>query len=170
MNLTPFSTRASASPGWARAFTLPEVLVCVAIVGILFVSLYTGVTTGFGVISLARENLRATQILTDRMEEFRLYNWSQVTSFGSGTSYIPSSFVEPFYPTNVSSSSTFVANSSAGFNFYGTINVTNAGVTESYSNDLRLIIVTLNWTNGQVPRARSVSTMVSQYGMQNYIY
>jgi len=150
------------------AFTLPEVLLSISVIGVMFVSLYTGITMGFGIISMARENLRATQIMTDRMEEMRLYTWTQVTSFGSSTSYIPSSFIEPFFPTS-SSSSSFTTNQ-AGINFYGTLSVVVPSITESYSNDLRVVTVTLNWTNGSVPRTRSMSTMVSQYGMQNYIY
>jgi len=150
------------------AFTLPEVLICICVIGVMFVSLYTGITTGFGIISMARENLRATQIMTDRMEEMRLYTWSQVTSFGSSTSYIPSSFIEPFFPTN-SGSSSFSTNT-AGFNYYGLLSVRIPVITESYSNDLREVVVTINWTNGSVPRTRSMSTFVSQYGMQNYIY
>jgi len=150
------------------AFTLPEVLICIAVIGVMFVSLYTGITTGFGIISMARENLRATQIMTDRMEEMRLYTWTQVTSFGSSTSYIPSSFIEPFFPTS-SGSSSFSTNT-AGFNYYGFLSVKTPAITESYSNDLREVVVTINWTNGSVPRTRSMSTFVSQYGMQNYIY
>lgn len=37
-----------------RAFTLVEVLVAMCIVGVLFVSLYAGITAGFGVMSQTR--------------------------------------------------------------------------------------------------------------------
>ena len=42
------------------AYTLAEVIVCVALVAILFVSLYGGMTSGFAVTQSSRENLRAT--------------------------------------------------------------------------------------------------------------
>ena len=45
-----------------------EVLVAVSLVGIMFVSLYSGISSGFAVVQLARENLRATQILQEKME------------------------------------------------------------------------------------------------------
>lgn len=154
------------------AFTLPEVLVAVAVVGVVFVSLYAGITAGFGIMSVARENIRATQIMQDRVEEMRLYNWTQVTSFGSSTSYIPSFFTEPFFPTGTNYSGSSLStnnNPGSGFFYYGTISVTNSGLTEAYSNDLKLVTVTLKWTNGTA-RSRTLSTMVSQYGMQNYIY
>jgi len=150
------------------AFTLPEVLLSISVIGVMFVSLYTGITTGFGMISLARENLRATQIMTDRMETVRLYNWSQITSWGTSTSFIPTTFIESFYPTNSGSSSS--STNTAGFNYYGSISVIAPNMTESYSNNLRSVFVMVQWTNGNVPRSRSMSTFVSQYGMQNYIY
>ena len=159
-----------------RAFTLVEVLVSVAIVGILFTSLYTGITAGFGIIAVARENVRATQILIDRTEEMRLYSWTQISTFGSSTfgsstSYIPASFTEPFFPTstNYSSSSLSTHSTASGFTYYGTIDIAASGISEAYSNDLKLVTVTLRWTNGTV-RNRTMTTFVSQYGMQNYIF
>ena len=139
--------------------------------GILFTSLYTGITAGFGIVSVARENVRATQILIDRMEEMRLYNWTQISTFGTSTSYIPSSFTEPFFPsnTNYALSDISTNNAASGFTYYGTIAITNAGLTEAYSNDVKLVTVVLRWTNG-TPRTRTMSTFVSQYGMQNYIF
>jgi prepilin-type N-terminal cleavage/methylation domain-containing protein len=168
----------SAARSGARgraAFSLMEVMVAVAVVGIVFVSLYAGITSGFGVINQARENLRATQVMQDRMEEMRLYTWEQISSFGTSTSYIPSVFSEPFYPTstnlaasdiNVGSAAT---NSGNNFTYFGTISITSAGLTESYSNDVKKVSVTLIWTNG-VQRTRTMSTFFSQYGMQNYLY
>ena len=43
----------------AGAFSLVEVVVCTAIVSIALVSLYGGISSGFAVINVARENLRA---------------------------------------------------------------------------------------------------------------
>src|SRR6266566_7554062 len=61
------------------SFTLAEVMVAVLVVSIAVVSLYTGVSSGFALVTLAREDLRATQILLQRMETVRLYTWSQIT-------------------------------------------------------------------------------------------
>src|SRR5437870_1691715 len=78
-----------------EAFTLVEVIVCTAIVSILFVSLYGGIASGFSLVTLARENLRANQVILEKMETIRLYNWDQVNSNG----FLPSSFTAPFYPS-----------------------------------------------------------------------
>lgn len=142
------------------AFTLIEVLVGVAISAVVFVALYLGFSGGVGVIQLSRENLRATQILQDKMETIRLYNWDQITSNG----FIPATFTAPFYATNTDSIA------GGGLLYYGRMTITNAPVTESYSNDLRMAIVQIVWTNGAVIRRREMRTFVSRYGMQNYIY
>lgn len=165
----------SLSPAIRRnaAFTLVEALIAMGIVGVMFVSLYAGITAGFGVMSQTREQMRATQVMIDKMETLRLYSWSQISTFGTSTSYIPSTFYEAFYPTTTNlSDSTVTTNRSGlglGFVYYGTVAITNAGFTENYSNSVKRVTITLNWTNG-TPRSQSLSTYVSQYGIQNYIY
>ena len=154
-----------------RAFSLIEALVATCIVGVLFVSLYAGITAGFGALNAARENLRGTQVMLDKMETLRLYSWTQVSTFGSSTSYIPTTFTESFYPTttNYSSSTVSTGATGSGFIYYGTVVITNAGFTQNYSNSVKLVTVTLRWTNG-VPRSQTMSTYTAQYGIQNYIY
>jgi prepilin-type N-terminal cleavage/methylation domain-containing protein len=161
----------------AKAFTLVEVMVGMGVVAILFVSLYAGISAGFGVTQLARENLRATQIMLDRMEEMRLYTWEEISSFGSSNSYVPSNFTVPFYPstTNYAESDLTVCsqptNPAGGFLYCGTLDVADAGFSNcSYSNDVKRVTVTVTWTNGVAVRQRTMSTLVCQYGMQNYLY
>lgn len=140
-----------------RAFSLVEVLVSMAIVGTTFVSLYSGVGMGFAMVNVARENLRATQVLQEKMETLRLYNWDQITTNG----FIPATFTAPFYPKSPTNS---------GLVYYGSLSITNVVVTENYSNALRLVILRLTWTSGNVQRQREMQTYVSRYGLQNYIY
>jgi prepilin-type N-terminal cleavage/methylation domain-containing protein len=165
-------SRANRRQGIDAAFTLAEVMISVAVVGILFVSLYAGITSGFGVVNLARENLRATQVMQDRIEEMRLYTWDQVTSFGTSNSFIPATFNEPFYPnsTNLAASDLNATNNPGGFTYFGQISITNSGIDDSYSNDLRLVTVKVVWTNGTARRTRTLTTFVSQYGIQKYLY
>jgi len=143
--------------------TLVEVMMSVAVIGITFFSLYAGITYGFTVLLLARENLRATQILLEKMETIRLYNWDEVNSNG----FIPPSFVAAFNATNMGTN----FGTGVGVIYYGTMEIEPAPiVTEAYGADLRLVTVTLHWTNHNRPRVRTMSTLVSRYGMQNYIY
>jgi hypothetical protein len=148
-----------------------EALVSACVVGVLFISLYAGITAGFGALSSARENLRATQVLIDKMETLRLYSWTQVSTFGTSTSYIPSTFTESFFPvtTNYSDSLVSTGATGGGFTYYGTVQIASSGFTENYSNSVKLVTITLRWTNG-VSRSQAMSTYTAQYGIQNYIY
>ena len=47
---------------------------------------------------------------------------------------------------------------------------TPSSMTESYKTNLKLITVTVNWTSGNVPRSRQMTSLVSKYGLQTYIY
>ena|SRR6266542_1040884 len=151
-------------PGvYQSAFTLVEVIVGVGVMGIMMVSLYAGFAFGFNQIRLARENVRAIQVLEERMEVVRLLNWDQVVKLPG---YIPTSFRAPFYadnPTNPPSNN---------FYYTGTVQVTSAPLTggETYSNDLRMIRIELTWPSGQFVRTRQMTTFVAQYGMQKYVY
>ncbi len=155
----------------SHAFSLIEAMVSACVVGVLFTSLYAGITAGFGALNSARENLRATQVMIDKMETLRLYSWTQLATFGSSTSYIPTTFVESFYPTSTNYTLSTVSTNAtgSGFIYYGTVAIGSAGFTQNYSNSMKLVTITLRWTNG-VPRSQSMSTYVGQYGIQNYIY
>ncbi len=152
-----------------RAFTLIEVMVAVAIIGLTFVSLYAGMAFGTSTIAQARENLRANQIITDRLEEMRIYGWDYLTNAGN----VPANFVVPFYPTNtdltVSDVTVGTVARDSTFSFYGSITITNTSLTNTYSEGIRMITVTLNWTNGSFRRDRIMSTYFSRNGMQSYL-
>jgi len=161
------------------AFSLVEGIVCTAIMAVVFVSLYGGISSGFAVVNLARENLRANQIIVEKMETIRLYNWDQINSNG----FLPPTFSAPFFPgviTNLvatnadgtiqTSLARFDSSTSGGLTYYGTVNITNAPVSDQYSTNMRLVTVSLSWTNRNNVRNRQLQTLVSQNGMQNYIY
>ena len=147
-----------SSPG-LRAFTLVEVVIASALVGIMFMAFMGGFSTCFQHVQLDRENSRATQILLEKTELLRLYDWDQVT--GNDTNVvIPLTFTSPFYPDT----------NNGGFNYSGSVAITNAPIVEAYSNDLRYVTINLSWTSGGVQRSRAMSSYVSRYGLQNYIH
>jgi len=135
-------------------YTFIEVLVAGGILGFLMVALYTGFSVGFATIALSQENLRADQILLQKMETLRVYDWSKVDS-----SFIPTSFTNSF-STN--------GNVARGVTYTGTINIAPAPISESYSNTLRQVTVGVSWVSGRVVRNRSLTTFVSQNGIQTY--
>jgi len=141
--------------------TLVEVMIGVGILGIMMVSFYGGFAFAFAEIRVARENVRATQILEERMEVVRLLNWDQLVNMPG---YIPSTFSAPFYSENITNPPP------DDFLFSGTVNVANAPLTETYAEDLRMITIEVKWTSGKILRKRKMTTFVSQYGMQKYVY
>jgi len=141
------------------AFSLIEVMVSVLVVMIMFASLYLGFAQGFGVVQLARENLRSTQVMEEKTETLRLYTWEQVNTPG----FIPTNFTAPFYAVG--------AQTNAGFTYYGTLFISPAPLeSEAYKDDLRLVTVDVVWTNGNTARHRRMETFVAKQGMQGYIY
>jgi type II secretory pathway pseudopilin PulG len=141
-----------------RAFTLVEVLVSCLLIGGMALSLYVGMSQGFSVVQLARENLRATQILQEKMEAVRLISWTQLNTPG----FVPPTFTAPFYATE--------QDGTGGLMYSGQVIITNFPFSQSYSSDLRMVVAEVTWMAGSVPRYRSMCTLVSEYGLQNYIY
>ncbi|MGZ8900802.1 MAG: type IV pilus modification PilV family protein [Limisphaerales bacterium] len=139
------------------AYSMIEVLVAVTVLGIMFVSLYSGISSGFAVIQLARENLRATQILQEKMETIRLYTWDQINTPG----FVPTNFVENFFTvgTNVS-----------GLSYTGRVTITSTPFSASYSNELKSVKVRLQWASAKIVRTREIETLVTRQGLQNYVY
>jgi hypothetical protein len=142
------------------AFTMIDAVVGMGVLGIALLSLFASFSFGFSVVQLSREDLRATQILQEKMEVIRLYKWSDLTTPG----YVPTNFNESL--TN------------GGPNFYkGKVSITNSSFSPStpvYSAKLREVVVTLTWTNtikgtNKVLRTRETRTFVSQNGLQNYL-
>jgi hypothetical protein len=137
-----------------RGFALIEILIAGCILGFSVVSLYSAYSFGFALIRLSQENVRADQILVQKMETLRAYPWSQ-TAPGSGI--VPTTFTESFAP----------GATSCGAVYNGTIDITPAPVAESYSSTLRQVTVNLNWISGGVTRSRSITTFVALNGIQN---
>ena len=142
-----------------RAFTLIEVMVASALGGIMFLAALAGFSSGFQGIQLDRENSRAAQILLEKTELVRLYNWNQITG-GDTNIYIPTNFTAPFYPDG----------SSGGVTFTGTVGITTVSLPVTYSNDMRAITISLTWKSRTMVRTRSTTTYISRFGLQNYIY
>ena len=108
------------------AFALIEVLIGSGLLGVMSVSLYLGIAQGFAFVQIARENLRATQILQEKLETVRLYTWDQVIQPG----FIPSAFTNYYYPSGGSGSQ--------GAVYRGTTTVSSAPVGGNLSRFVRL--------------------------------
>ena len=139
-----------------------EVLVGAAVFGLGFISLLAGVSSSYSFTQVAREDLRATQIMLERMETLRLYNWSQIN--GSNGFIIPTSFTNAYYPPGLSTNA-------GGIYYTGLLSILPANLNgASYSNAMRSVQVSLKWSSGKILRTRTMSTLVGSNGIQNYVY
>ncbi len=160
MNMQKVPGKAWFRPEKATAFTLMEVIVAVLVLTTISTAFYLGLSTCFSVIKTSREDIRATQIMMQKLEAVRLCTWSELANF---------SFKEPYDPTATNSNS-------SGVYFYGT--VTRGAIAlptgVSYSNNMCVVTVDLNWTNnaGTAPHAynRQMQTYYARYGLQSYIW
>jgi len=141
----------------SAAFSLIEAMVAVALVGVVFVSLYTGISNGFAFAKVTRENLRATQILQEKMETVRLYTWDQLNTPG----FVPTNFFESFYTSGTNG---------VGMTYTGRVSIASAPMSETYSNDLKMVTINLSWKSGRVVRNRQMQTFTAKHGLQSYIY
>jgi prepilin-type N-terminal cleavage/methylation domain-containing protein len=138
-------------------FTLVEIVVALFVIGISVVALYGAISSCYDTIRFARENLRATQILTEKTEAIRLYDWDQITTAG----FIPSSFSTPFDPINTNA---------PGPTYYGTIKIKKAPNSASYADDLRRVNIEVQWNSRGRTQTREFQTYVCRTGIQHYKY
>ena len=143
---------------WA-AFSLVEATVGIALIGTTVGALFSGLTTGFFTMQMTRENLRATQIMLEKVETIRLYSWDQVTDTNG---FIPTEFTAKYDPQ--------APTSQQGLTYHGSLIITNAPISASYADDMKMVTVTLNWKTGNLDRSRQFTSYISRYGLQDYIY
>ena len=144
------------------AYTLCEAVVAVALMAILFLALYAGMSSGFAITQVSRENLRATQILVERAEGIRLFNWNQLMY----SNWLPAHFTNWYYPlTN--------AGESPGTMYVGEMRVIpnpTLNPPVPYSAQMAAVTTTVSWVSGGIPRTRTLTTYVARNGIQNYVY
>ncbi|HTL58488.1 MAG TPA: hypothetical protein VL361_22565 [Candidatus Limnocylindrales bacterium] len=143
------------------AFTLADVIVAVFVLGTVGGAFCIALSSGFSVLQTTREDLRATQILMQKIEAIRLCTWSQLTNFTFQESYDPLSGT----------------NQAAGAKYFGNVGITPVSSvpnTASYAPNMCQVTVNLTWTNYNlnvpIVHTRQMQTQVARYGLQNYIW
>jgi len=142
-----------------------EVVIGAAVLGTLSVSLLGAFSAGLSIVQSGRQNMRATQILIQKMEAIRLFTWDQTTN----TTLAATNFTDWYDPTRTNSQSGGVMYKG----FYSTSNAPSS-VPVAYRDKMRTATVTIYWTNytkanTPVVQSRQMQTYVARYGMQNYI-
>lgn len=148
--------RLTRSQHQAGGFTLASTLVAMALLGIMTIAALTTISHAVFNVRMAQENDRATQILIEKTESIRLYNWDQISSNG----FIPTNFTIAYDPESTN----------LGTLYNGTMAIDSASTGTSYSNDLKSITVRISWQTGALQRRRELTTYVSRYGLEDYVY
>ena len=139
--------------------TLVEVVIATVILAVMGAGIISSINYGMFMMKLARENARATQIMLEKLESIRLYNWSEVITPG----YVPATFTDVYDPQGSAGHQ--------GATFNGSMTVSNCPLANTYATNMRQFTVTLQWTtDNRINHTRSISTYVSRDGMQNYVY
>jgi hypothetical protein len=146
------------------AHSLPEAIIAVLVIGLMLVSLYAGFSSGFSIVQSSREELRATQILQQRLETIRLYTWSQLLDTNN---YVSPTFVEYLTPAGQT-------NPAGGTIYSGIISLRPPPeLPKAYRHQVREVTVKVYWTNQsgglEMVRSRQMQTHVARYGLQNYL-
>jgi len=142
------------------AFTVAEVVMAVFVLATIGGAFCAALSSGFVVLQTTREDLRATQILMQKLEAVRLCTWSELSNF---------TFTDIYDPLNGSNQN--------GTVYYGNVTIspaTSIPTTAAYYPNVALVNVSLNWTNFvrgvAIPHSRQMQTQVARYGLQNYIW
>lgn len=156
MNIKPNSPR-------KKAFTIVEVLMSICIIGISAAGLLGCFHFAMFAIRMARENQRATQIVLERAEAIRCYNWSNLTAIPTQpvTDYYNRATHEPpVYSVTTSLSPFSPFNGSAG----------GATSVPLYASKMQQLTILVTWTNWGIARFRTNITYIAFDGVQNYVY
>lgn len=129
-----------------------------AVTGVSTVALLSAISSGMLTMQMARENVRATQIMLEKTETLRLYSWDQLNT----TNFVVTTFTEKYDPNST--------NGSQGIVYTGTVAIASVPMTTAYSDEMKQVTISLNWMTGNLSRNRSFTTFVARNGLQNYIY
>jgi hypothetical protein len=113
---------------------------------------------GFNLTQTLRENQRATQIVLEKLETLRLYNWDQVNSNG----FIPSHFTAVYDPQD---------SLRPGITYNGQVLLESFPGGQNYHTNMRKVTITLDWANNNGrTQSRSLYTAIARDGVQNYVW
>ena len=144
-----------------RAFTLLEAIIALTVGGIVILALYAGFIYGFSTMQVTREDLRATEIILQRLERIRLCAFDQITN----STINPTSSTEYYDPSDQSSGGGGVAYTIA----YNASVPVSGTLPDAYRTNMLLVDVSASWYSGKSQHSRSMQTYVAQNGIQSYV-
>ncbi len=141
-------------------FTLIESIVATFIAAIVLPTIYASLASGFSMIKASREDLRATQVIVQRMEAIRLSPYQLLQNPAA-------------YPTNVteyySESGKAAGQGGVPYTVTYTCAPGPSGLPPSYRTNVQVVTVSAAWKVGNVQCRRSMQTYVARYGIRRYV-
>lgn len=147
-------------PASGSGFTLIETIVATCIAAIVLPTIYASLATGFAMIKAAREDLRATQVILQRMEAIRLSSYKALQDPAA----YPASVTEYY-----SESGKTNGNGGVPYTVTYTWAPGPASLPPSYRTNVLVVTVAASWKSGNVQRSRSMQTYVARYGIRRYV-
>ena len=144
----------------ALGFTLVETVMAAMLASIMLSALYASFACGFAIIRTSRENLRATEIMLERLERIRVCSFNDVTN----SSINPPSLTSYYDPADQSKGGGGIAYTVT----YNSSLATNT-LPIAYNTNMLLVTVGVKWTSGKVQHNRSMQTYVAREGIWNYV-
>jgi type II secretory pathway pseudopilin PulG len=163
LKLSKTSTHARFLPGTAprlarqSGFSIVEAMVGFFLLGVVTAALFGGFSFGFNSIKLSQEEVRADQILVQKLETLRVINFTNL--------------INGFIPTNQPPAYYSTSNALHGVTYNVSMSVTPfvpSATPEAYSNTLRQVTATVSWFSENVNHTRTMTTLVSTNGIATF--
>jgi prepilin-type N-terminal cleavage/methylation domain-containing protein len=144
----------------SRGFTLVETVVAMLVGATILSANYLSFAAGFAIVAVTREDLRASQIMIQRMEAIRLASYGQLTN---AAKYPPSA--TQYYDEKGQT------NGNGGVAYTVTHQTATAlgNLPFSYRSNVTEVTVGVSWKSGTTTRTRSMRSYIARYGVENYV-
>jgi len=145
-------------------FTLVETMVATLVAAITLSAHFLAFASGFAIVTVTREDLRASQIMLQRMEAIRLSGFSQLTD----TTKYPTNTTEYYDQkgkTNGNGGTAYTVTyaTKPGYQLVDTT------MPNAYRTNVMEVTVGVSWKSGTAMRNRSMRTYVARYGVEKYV-
>jgi prepilin-type N-terminal cleavage/methylation domain-containing protein len=144
----------------SSGFTLVETIVAIMVSAIMLSAHFLAFAAGYALMTVTREDLRASQIMLQRMEAVRLTGYNQLAD----TNKFPASTTQYFDEIGKAN-----GNGGVAYTVTHQIALPTANLPPEYKSNMTEVTVGVSWTSGTKTRTRSMKTYVAKYGVQGYI-
>ncbi len=151
----------SRQPASGSGFTLVEAIVATLVAAVVLPAFYASLAAGFASMKAAREDLRATQVILQRMEAIRLSPYKTLQD--------PAAYPAKSTEYYSESGKTNGAGGTAYTISYSWAAPGSTYFSPSYRSNVLLVTVAASWNQGNVQHSRSMQTYVARYGIQRYV-